>query len=162
MQDAGLFNRQLRKLDIDSEAKLSVLRGDEKMEITVALERTRIAPAEARKDRNRDFEMTVREITFFDRDDNRWSVDTKGVIVEMVEDAGWASLGGLESDDLIQQINGKPIKGLKSYRREMKKISEEQPKRVVFVVLRGASTRFQFVEPEWKPRLDDEKKADAN
>jgi len=162
MQDAGLFNRQLRKLDIDSEAKLSVLRGDEKMDITVELERTRIAPAEARKDRNRDFEMTVREITFFDRDDNRWSVDTKGVIVEMVEDAGWASLGGLESDDLIQRINGKPIKGLKSYRREMKKISEEQPKRVVFVVLRGASTRFQFVEPEWKPQLADEKKPDAN
>ncbi|GMU35396.1 MAG: PDZ domain-containing protein [Planctomycetia bacterium] len=162
MQDAGLFNRQLRKLDTDSEAKLTVLRGDKKMEITVELERTRIAPAEARKDRNRDFEMTVREITFFDRDDNRWSVDTKGVIVEMVEDAGWASLGGLESDDLIQQINGKPIKGLKSYRREMKKISEEQPKRVVFVVLRGASTRFQFVEPEWKPQLGDEKKPDAN
>ena len=161
MQDAGLFNRQLRKLDIDAEAKLTVFRDGEKLDVPVALERTRITPQEARRDRNRDFELTVREITFFDRDDNRWTEDTKGVIVEMVEDAGWAGLGGLESDDLIQRINDKPIKGLKSYRRVMKKIGEEQPKRVVFVVLRGSQTRFQFVEPEWKPQLDKDAAADA-
>lgn len=161
MQDAGLFNRQLRKLSIDDEAKLTVLRDDKKSEVTVKLERTRITPQEARRDRNRDFEITVREITFFDRDDYRWSEDTRGVIIETVEDAGWAGLGGLQSDDLIQQINGMPIKGLKSYRRAMKKIGEEQPKRVVFVVLRGSQTRFQFVEPEWKPRLDNEEKNEA-
>lgn len=161
MQDAGLFNRQLRKLDIDAEAKLTVFRDGKKLDVPVELERTRISPQEARRDRNRDFEMTVREITFFDRDDNRWSEDTKGVIVEMVEDAGWAGLGGLDSGDLIQRINDKPIKGLKSYRRVMKKIGEEQPKRVVFVVLRGSQTRFQFVEPEWKPQLDKDAAADA-
>lgn len=156
MQDAGLFARQLRKLEIDDEAKLSVLRDGKSTDITVKLERTRISPQEARRDRNRDFEMTVREITFFDRDDNRWDENVKGVIVEQVESAGWAGLGGIQPDDLIIRINDRQIQGLKSYRRAMEQVTRDQPRRVVFVVLRGVQTRFQFVEPDWKPQLGNE------
>lgn len=161
MQDAGLFTRQLRKLDIDESATLTVLRDGVTIEVPVKLERTRIAPSEARRDRNRDFEMSVREVTFFDRDENRWDETIKGVIVEQVEDAGWAGLGGIQSDDLIVRIDDIKVSGLKSYRKAMKKVTERQPRRVVFVVLRGVQTRFQFVEPDWKPHLDaDETKKD--
>ncbi len=156
MQDAGLFARQLRKLDIDDSAKLTILRDAKEHELSVRLERTRISPQEARRDRNRDFELTVREVTFFDRDDNRWSEDIKGVIVEQVESAGWAGLGGIEANDLIQKIGGFKISGLKSYRKAMKAVTEEQPQRVVFVVLRGVQTRFQYLEPDWKPILDED------
>ena len=44
----------------------------------------------------------------------------------------------------------------------MEKIAEEQPERVVFVVLRGIETRFQFVEPEWKPEVGPEDQAAGN
>jgi hypothetical protein len=33
----------------------------------------------------------------------------------------------------------------------MAQITKDQPKRVVFFVLRGVSTSFRFVEPEWGP-----------
>ncbi len=160
MQDAGLFARALRKLDIDGTASLKVLRDGKPLELSVKLERTRLSPEEARRDRNRDFEMSVREMTFFDRDENRWDENVSGVIVEQAESAGWAGLGGIESGDLIQRINKYPVKGLKSYRKAMEAVTKEQPQRVVILVTRGVQTRFQYLEPDWKPVLDREKKGD--
>jgi serine protease Do len=151
VQDAGLLARQVRRLDIDGEATLGVLRDGGEQPIAVKLEPTRLTPEEARRDRNRDFDLTVRELTFFDRDQNRWDDDVTGVLVEQVEDAGWAGLGGIQPGDLIQQIEGQPVRGLESYRRIMAAIHAQQPERVVFVVLRGVRTHFQFVEPDWNP-----------
>ncbi|HWL91977.1 MAG TPA: PDZ domain-containing protein, partial [Phycisphaerae bacterium] len=156
MQDAGLLARLIKKLDPSGAATLSVVRGEEKKDVEVQLELTRPGPSEARRIENKDFEMTVRNITFFDRDENQWEKDVKGVIVEQVESGGWASMGGIRSDDLIQKINEYPIQSRTSYRKAMKKITEEKPERVVFLVLRGIQTRFQFVEPEWNPELKED------
>ncbi|MBN2446520.1 MAG: PDZ domain-containing protein, partial [Phycisphaerae bacterium] len=156
VQDIGLFARSVRRLDIGNTAKLTVIRDGAETEIEVPLERTRIDTAEARRDRNRDFDLTVREVTFFDRDARRWEPDVDGMLVEDVEGGGWASRGGLSPGDLIQRINGYEVTGLKSYRKAMEKIVAEQPERVVFVVLRGVDTSFLFVEPDWKPLKDSE------
>ena len=159
-EDAGLFDREVKKLDIGDEARLTVLRGAEELEVKLELERTRLTPEEARRDRNRDFEVSVRELTFFDRDENRWEEDVRGVMVTNVERAGWAGLGGLSSGDLIQRIGSEEVGGIQSYRRIMEKIAKEQPERVVFVVLRGPRTQFLFVEPDWKPVVgEDESEA---
>ncbi len=151
VQDAGLFARLVRQLEIGDNASLSLVRGGVTEQVVVPLERTRLTSKEARRDRNRDFDIIVRELTFFDRDLQRWDEDVKGVLVESVESAGWASRAGLQRGDLIQRINDRSIKGLKSYRSAMDTITDEQPERVVFVVLRGVQTSYLFVEPEWKP-----------
>jgi serine protease Do len=153
MQDAGLLARRIRKLDAEGEATLTVLRQGQSVEISLPLEHTRYEPSEARRDENRDFELTVRDVTFFDRDANQWGEDVAGVIVVRVEDGGWADLGGIRDGDLIQKIDEYRIRSRKSFRRAMERISKEQPQRVVFKVLRGIQTRFQYVEPEWKPEL---------
>lgn len=162
MQDAGLFHRRVRRLEIDDDATLTVLRDGEEQEVAVKLERTRMTPAEARRDRNRDFEITVREVTFFDRDENRWDDSVNGVIVERIEPAGWAQLGGLRPDDLIQRIDEYEIRKLSEYRTAMEEITKRQPERVVFVVLRGARTHFQYVEPDWGPGKGTEKETDKS
>jgi len=154
MQDSGLFARRIRKMSIDDTATLTVYRAGETREIAIKLEASRETPAEARRDRNRDFEIVVREVTFFDRDDNRWDDGVQGVLIEQVESAGWAGLGGLSGGDLIRRIDQHEIRDLKSYRAAMKEVTERQPERVVFQVLRGVETRFQYVEPEWKPVLE--------
>jgi serine protease Do len=160
MQDAALFQRTVRKLDSDGEATLTVLRGKEVMEVKVALERTKIGPEEARRDLNRDFEISVRELTFFDRDEHRWDEEVRGVLVESAENAGWAGLGGIQSGDLIIEINNAAIGGLKTYRQVMETITKDQPERVVMVVLRGIRTHYQFIEPDWKPTTDEDKVAE--
>ena len=151
MQDAGLLARQVRRLKIGDSAHLSVLRDGRPQDVVVELERTRITPDEALHDQNRDFELSVRELTFFDRDENRWDEDVQGVIVSQVEPAGWAGLAGIRTGDLIQQIDTYEIKDIDTYRRAIETISKKQPERVVFVVLRDQRTQFQYVEPDWKP-----------
>jgi S1-C subfamily serine protease len=158
MQDAGQLGLRVRKLTIGDSAKLTVLRNGQSSEMTVTLDRTRVTPEEANHEQNHDFEMTVREITFFDRDENRWGEDVNGVIVQQVEPAGWAGLGGIGPGDLIQRIADYEIRDLKTFRKAMEAVTQAQPERVVFVVLRGVKTRFEYVEPEWKPAAEDGKK----
>ncbi len=149
IQDTGLLARRVRSLSIGDMATLAVLRGAERLDVPVLLERTRLTPEEARRHRDRDFEITVRELTFFDRDANRWDDELRGVLVENVDGGGWAGLGGIRPLDVVLRIGDAPVRGLKSFRGALQQIKSEQPERVVIVVLRGVRTRFQYLEPDW-------------
>jgi serine protease Do len=151
LQDAGMLVRNIRKLSINGTAKMELLRDGQLLTIDVPLERSRMTPEEALRDNNRDFELTVRELTFFDRDDYRWGEDVQGVMVQSVERAGWAGLAGLIEGDVVQRINEFVVTDLASYRKAMDAIAKQQPARVAFFVLRGNRTQFNFAEPEWKP-----------
>ncbi|MCA9243000.1 MAG: PDZ domain-containing protein [Phycisphaerales bacterium] len=154
IEDSGVFQRAVRKLDYGDAVKLHVWRGDKQLEIPVELERTRVAPAEAHIDRNPWFELTVREMTFFDQDRNDWDENVRGVIVLGVESAGWAANAGLTPGDLIERINDDEIDDLNGYRQVMDRIFAEQPERVVFVVRRGVASTYLFAQPDWRPNKD--------
>lgn len=158
-QDSGLFQRQVRKLKAGESAKLTVLRDGKPVEVMLELERTRFTSDEAAKAENKDFEVTVRELTFFDRDEERWDDTVQGVLVEDVENAGWAGLAGIKHGDLIQQIHKKPVNSIADFKKIMEGLAKEQPSKVEFVVLRDNRTFFNFAEPDWKPMLKDEKDA---
>jgi serine protease Do len=159
MQEAGMLNRRIRGLSIDQPAKITVLRGAEKVDVAVTLERTRLGPEEARREENKDWELTVRELTFFDRDENRWDETVRGVLIEQVERAGWAGLAGLSGGDLIIEIDSTAITDLATYRKKMDELATSQPARVVFVTRDGVRTQYRFAEPEWKPIAQEEKDA---
>jgi hypothetical protein len=36
----------------------------------------------------------------------------------------------------------------------MEAVTKAAPERVVFEILRGTATRFQYAEPDWKPMVD--------
>src|SRR5262249_3295237 len=114
-------------------------------------------PSEVPRTRNQDFELVVREITFFDREDRRWDDSVKGVIVDSAEHAGWAGLAGVVPGDLIQKIDKYDVTDIASYKKAMEAVEKSQPERVVFVVYRGVRTYFRFVEPDWKPTTPEAK-----
>ncbi len=151
LAEAGLFNRAVREMPIDSSATLTVMRDGGSVDLPVSLEATRQTPEEARRERDRDFELVVRDITFFDREDNRWPEDLSGVFVDSADPAGWAGLGGLQGGDVIQRIQDAPIATRADFKKAMDQIRESKPDRVVFVIYRGSRTFFRFVEPDWKP-----------
>jgi serine protease Do len=157
IQESGDLDRKIRKLPISSEAKLSVIRDGKPVDVTLQTERTRITREEALKDNNKDFELTVRELTFFDRDEARWSDQVAGVLVENVERAGWAGLAGLGEGDLVQRINDIEITDIPTFRKTMEKIAKDQPAKVTFFCLRGTRTFILFAEPDWKPLAKSEK-----
>ncbi|WP_191621136.1 PDZ domain-containing protein [Marinihelvus fidelis] len=153
MQDFGMFHRQVRRLDIGATARLTVQRGDEKLDVPVELERTRLTPGEASNEYNDDFGLGVRELTFLDRDENRWPVDMEGLLITKVERAGWAQLGHLRPTDLVLSINDEPMHSVAQFRETMDALDRQRPERVTFLVLRGAETRFQYVQPDWTPQI---------
>ncbi|HMN41998.1 MAG TPA: PDZ domain-containing protein [Phycisphaerales bacterium] len=151
LQDAGLLNREIRRMPIDATVTMGVYRDGVAKDLKLELERTRVSAEEVPRVRNRDFEITVREITFFDREDRRWDDSVTGVYVDSAEPAGWAGLAGIQSGDVIQKIGEDEITDPESFKRAMEKVKDTQPERVVFVVFRGVRTYFRFVEPDWKP-----------
>lgn len=169
MQDAGALQRKIRTLKVDGEVTVKVLRkgSDGKAvpeEIKLTLERTRLSPEEARRDSNKDFELSVRELTFFDRDDNRWEETVQGVIVAGTEQLGWAGAAGIRSGDLIQRISvpsdaagtekwSETIVDLDGYRKVMDRLAKEQPSRVIMGILRDNRAMYRYLEPEWKPTV---------
>lgn len=155
LAEAGMLTRAIKQASIDSDAELAIVRDGKPMQITLPLERTRLSPEEAKRVRDTDFELVVRDITFFDREDLRWDDTVKGVFVDNVEMAGWAGLGGVSPGDLIQRIGDAAVTDLASYKAAMDAVKKAEPKRIVFVVYRGSRTYFRFVEPEWKPIVND-------
>lgn len=155
IEDSGLLARRVRRLTIGGEAVLTVLRDGARRDVAVTLERTRRGPDEAARHRDPDFELLAREITFFDRDDHRWDDEVAGVLVEQIEPAGWAGLGGLRPGDLILRFGGRAVDDLASFEKALEAAVEARDERVEVVVLRGARTRFLYLEPEWSPLPDD-------
>ncbi|MEN0020011.1 MAG: trypsin-like peptidase domain-containing protein [Planctomycetota bacterium] len=150
MEEAGRFARAIRELEIGDEAELTVLRNGERIALKAELDVGPLTIEQARRDRNRDFGLNVRELTFFDRDNYGWDDDVRGVMIDGTTDSGWAQLGGLNFG-LIESIDGQAVRGLKSYRRIMDEITEAEPERVVFVVRSARGSSFKFVEPDWRP-----------
>lgn len=151
LEDAALLARAVRSRSIGDQVKVQVQRGAETLELPLTLERTRLTKEEARRHTDLDFELSVRELTFYDRDENRWPDDLQGVVVENVDAVGWAGLGGLRPEDLIVEIAGEKIGSLAAFRKVMKQISTEQPDAVEVLVRRGARTYFHRLEPDWSP-----------
>lgn len=161
MAQAGLLDRAIQRLRIGEDATLTVLRDGERTDVTVQTERSKIGPSEAKRVKNTDFGLTVRAITFFDRDDNRWTPDVRGVIVEDVESASWAAQAGVTPGMVIQRIGEHEITGTASFEEAMERVEAERPERIAFVVLRGYRTSYQFVEPDWTPEPVDADADDA-
>lgn len=148
-EDYAAFQREVKKLDIGSQAGLTVLRNGQEAKVSVELEPAKKTIAEAERLKNRDFDFEVREITFFDIANRRWKPDTKGLLVTEVEQGGWAGVGHLRLDDLLLRIDDVEIDSLKTFKQVMEQIAEKRPEKVRFLVLRDIETRFLFVETDW-------------
>ncbi|MHC4976565.1 MAG: PDZ domain-containing protein [Planctomycetota bacterium] len=148
-EDAGLLARAIRRLDIGSSTTLTVLRDGRQLGVDVELEASPLPQSEARRERTDAFGLSVRELTFYDRDDNRWDQSLEGVIVEGTETGGVAESGGLWGGQVILRIDNTRIDSIETYRQTMSTLEIEKPERVSMIVLHGSQTRYLVVETEW-------------
>lgn len=149
-QDEEDLATLVRQYDIGTKVQLAILRDTTPLKINVELVRSPHLKREMKKYRNDDFEFTAREIAFFDRAEEQWADDQKGVLVEDVKSGSWAELGSLYVDDLIVEIDGQPIKDIDSLKAAMTDIATKQKPFVIIKVLRGIHTAFLELEPAWK------------
>ena len=144
------FAALIRQYDIGAKVQLTVWRDNQQIKVPVELVRSPKLKREMKKYRNEEFEFTARNVAFFDTAEEQWKPGQRGALVEEVKPGSWAELGSLSSDDLIMEVDGKPVNDVDSLKALMDQIASEQKSSVVMKVLRGIHTAFLELEPSWK------------
>jgi len=148
-EDTEVLPAMIRQYKIGSKVELTIIRDNKEQKIAVVLPASPKLPREMKKYRDLNFEFTARDLTFADRTRQNWESTTAGAYIEAVSEGGWAALGRLAVGDLVQAIDGKPVRDLESLTAAMQEIAERKPKTVVFHVRRGIHQLFVELEPSW-------------
>ncbi len=139
----------IRQYRIGATAELTIQRAGAQKTVSVELVRAPKLAREMKKYRDTDFEFTVRNVTFFDRETEQWKKEQHGVLVEQVKPGGWAALGQLAISDLILAVDDAEVPDVTVMKTVMQGIAQNKPKAVTFKVLRGIHTFYVELEPKW-------------
>jgi S1-C subfamily serine protease len=148
-EDVEVLPHMVRQYKIGSEATFQVLRNGEPMDITVELESPPTPASELRRYKDETFELTVRELSFRDRVSKRLEEQLEGVLIEAVENAGWAALARVAIGDILISIDGEPTTDPDTVERILNKAADEKRERLTFFVRRGIHTMYLEVELSW-------------
>ncbi|MHB1460838.1 MAG: PDZ domain-containing protein [Armatimonadota bacterium] len=146
--DENIFPSMVRQMDIDSETSIELVRGEENKTVNVKLQLAPKSSNEYPTLRDDVLEIVVRDITGMERIEAE-NKQGEGVKVISVTQGGWASLAGLQADDIISKVDGQPVNNLKGFETMMKKLSTKKPASVVLFVVRETETLFVELRPTW-------------
>lgn len=149
-EDVEVFQNLIRRFRIGTELKLDVIRDQEPLELAVTLEPSPTPPAELKHYKDTDFEFTARNLSLQDRIGQRLASTDTGVVVDRVENAGWADLAHLAAGDIILSVDNEPTANVDALEQALKRAKEAKSKRVLFFVKRGIHTLYLEFEPTWE------------
>lgn len=149
MQDGQTLIRRVEDLPIGSEAKLDVLRAGKPVQLTVVLEETPGTAADVRTAEDPVLEYGVREMTFEDRVEQELAKDYEGLMISNVTSGSWAQVADLRAGDILLSINDQPVSTIREFKKIVRALGKDKPRRVKLFVRRGQATAFVFMRPEW-------------
>ena len=130
----------------EGEMTAKILRNKQPMDIKVTLESAPKSRFLAEEYSDPVLGLGVKEITQDYIINNDLDFDTEGVWVSRVEDAGAASLGGIDINDLILKINGHTIKDLTDFEKHTKNLKTSDSEYIEIFLRRNNKTRFVFIK----------------
>jgi serine protease Do len=145
-----ILMRSIRRMKIGSKVTLSVIEGSDKKpkDVEVTLEERPKGANLAERYYAEDLGFSVREIVFIDTYVRKLPGEQKGVVVSMIKPQSSAATARLQREDLITEVNGKAVAGLKEFEEIYKELRKTKPKdAMVLVVLREGNTQTIRVEP---------------
>ncbi len=148
-EDVEVFGNMIKQYRIDSTVTFEVWRDQKTLELNATLDKRPTPANELPEFEDEELEYTVRELSFADRVFLRMPPQEDGILVENVENAGWAALAGLRQGDILLEVNQVPISSIEQMKGLMSKIHKNKPSQVIFFVKRGIHTLFLELEPEW-------------
>ena len=140
-EDQGVFDNTIRQYAVGSEVVFEVYRDGKKQKIKCKLGKRSSNDINAKTWKENLFEFAVRGVK------TKKGMDLK---VSKVENAGWASLGGLRPGDKILTINSKKVNSLEDINKVMGDIVRKKEEYVVIFVQRGIRTAFVEILPIWE------------
>lgn len=148
-EDTDVLARLIRQYRHNAPAVFTIWREGQKLEVNVMLEEQPVPPAELPWWNDQHLEFSAREIAFDDRVRLQLPADTRGVLVESAMPAGWASLGGLRADDVIEMAGGTRVVDLEQLKQSREQAVSGTKEWWVLLVRRRGQTLF--VEMNLKP-----------
>jgi len=148
-EDIEVFPSMIRQYAIGDKVELTVVRTGKEEKVKVELLRAPLLGREMKKYRSDTFDLTVRDIAFLDKTENKWDDNLRGVYVEDVKPGGWAAVGNMTGGDVVLDVSGAGTGNVAAFEKTMERVESEKPKSVVFHVLRGIHHVFVEVEPDW-------------
>jgi serine protease Do len=146
----GILARQIRRMKVGQDVTLSVLRGkgEPLKDIKVHLTERPQGPNRAERFYAEDLGFGVRAMVFIDSYARKLPADTKGVVVSVLKPQGSAAAAKLQREDLITEMNGKPVTGLKEFKKAYEEFRKKNPhEALVLVVMREGNTQTIRIEP---------------
>jgi S1-C subfamily serine protease len=149
LRDLTRFRELVQRVGAGEEVPLAIFRGGERRIIPLTLGTSPRNVFLAAQQEEREFGLTVKELTFDFVQATNTPSDVTGVFVAEIENAGWADVAGIMINDVITAVQGQNVENLQEFHQAMEQIREQRPKNVVFFVRRGMRTRFVPVSPDW-------------
>ena len=148
-QHESVLELMLRAYRIKSPTEFTVIRDGKEMKITATLSEQPKPERELKVFENIALEFKGRDLSYDDRIEMNYDQTERGVFVTEVEPGGWASVGGLHEEDLIQAINGQKVDNLADLERILGASQKNSSKYIVIFVKRGIYTFFLELQPVW-------------
>ena len=149
LSDQELFDNLIRQYKVGGDTELVGVRAGQPLQLTAKLGKQPKPSAELDEYKDDLFEFKARDLSLADRVDARLSDAEKGVRVNSVQNAGWAALAGLQSNDILLAIDRRPTPTITDLKTIMTQLRETKPRRVAFFIKRGIRTQFLELEPKW-------------
>ena len=147
--DEEVFTDRIRQRRIGDKPEFTVVRAGQVLKLPVELVRSPRLDREMKKYQNHDFEFSARDLSFFDLVHDELPEETTGARITEIKNGGWAALGDLHVNDIVQFINDVPVTDVAGLQAQLKVVSERKAKFVVLRVLRGIHTRYLELQPNW-------------
>lgn len=148
-QHENVLESMLRAYRVNTPVEFTVIRDTKEMKITATLSEQPKPEREMKTYENVVLEFKGRDLSYDDRIELNYDQSERGVLVTEVEPGGWASVGGLHEDDLIQAINGQKVIAIGDVERILTAEQKNSSKYIVIFVKRGIYTYFLELQPVW-------------
>jgi len=124
-----IVTRQIERMNVGDKVTFTVIRdkGDTPKQLVMTLEARPKEPQEVRRFYARDLGFVAREVTFFDTYRRHAAVTTSGVVVALLRPQAAAQAAHLAMNDLITQMNGKPVEDLDEFKKDYQEARKERP-----------------------------------
>jgi S1-C subfamily serine protease len=148
-EDSDVFSSLIRQYKIGAEVIFTLRRGKEDLSIKVPLEASPEGISELATHECKALEFNSRDLGQADRVSEKLPEGFKGVLITNVAPAGWATLGGLSSGDILISLDGKPTDSIESLKTILDDLEKNRRSPFVLFVRRGITTRYIELEPTW-------------
>lgn len=163
-KDLEAFSKRVQRAEAGQVFKLTVHRqekdGWKKLELQLTAEEEPVQEYEVQEWESKTFGLRVKPLTrdFLDRE--RLDLETTGVRITYVENAGYADLAGLQNNDIIQGVVLKRVGDLDAFKKRLYEVAEAREPEVCFNVIRRGQSLFLCVRPDWELQKKDEEEGE--